>query len=193
MQHKPRWTGGVVSLLKMGVGFLALLLMVGFWLLSHTEKTLGADSGADQPIQFDHALHTKNNVKCIVCHPYYENTARAGMPGVNTCRRCHEGVIQVGPEERKIEEAYLSNQEFSWKRLYEVPRDVFFSHRSHVVLGEIECGACHWEIASLPRPLVKPPVVFKMEDCMDDCIECHKLQQEKTNLDDVEECIRCHR
>ena len=85
-----------------------LLLLVG-WHLSHTDKLFAADGGAGQPIQFNHARHTQNNVKCIQCHPYYESTARAGMPGVNTCRRCHEGVIRIGPEESKIEEAYRSN------------------------------------------------------------------------------------
>ena len=190
MQHKPGRTGVVLSplLLKVGAVILAPLLMVG-WHLSHTDKLSAADGGAGQPIQFNHARHTQNNVKCIQCHPYYENTARAGMPGVNTCRRCHEGVIQVGPEERKIEEAYRSNQEIPWKRVYQVPRNVFFSHRSHVVLGEIECSTCHGDVASYQLPLVKPLVVLMM----DDCISCHKRQQQKTGLEDVEECIRCHR
>lgn len=189
MQYKPGWTGSVVNRSKVGMWVLALLLMVGGWWLGHTERSLAADSGTDQPIQFNHALHRQNNVDCIVCHPYYGNTARAGMPGVNTCRRCHEGVMQVGPEERKIEEAYLRNQEIPWKRMYEVPRNVFFSHQLHVVLGKIDCSTCHGEVSTRKLPLVKPLVELKM----DDCIDCHKRQQEKTSLDDVEDCVRCHR
>lgn len=163
---------------------LALVSAFGGVWIAHARGTV-----VEQPIQFNHALHIRNNVSCIVCHPYYETTARAGMPGVNTCRRCHEGVIEVSSEQRKIEAYYESNREIPWQRVYKLPDYVYFSHRRHVVLGGIQCKTCHGDIAHRQKPLTAPLVSLKMADC----IACHTREQKKTQLNNVHECIRCHK
>ena len=173
---------------RWGIQGAILVLLAGGFFVTWWNSRTGAGQ-MNQPIQFSHALHSKNNVKCLVCHPYYETTARAGLPGVETCRRCHEDVIQVGPEERKIEAYYQSGREIPWKRIYRVPSHVFFSHRRHVALGRIECRICHGEVAALREPVAEPLKALKM----DDCIDCHRRQQEKTSIRNVNECIRCHR
>ncbi len=73
-------------------------------------------------------------------------------------------------------------EEIPWKRLYRVPPDVYFSHRRHVVLGEIECQTCHGDIGKSSMPPSRP-----LKISMKKCLKCH----ERRNVNN--DCISCHR
>jgi hypothetical protein len=73
-------------------------------------------------------------------------------------------------------------KEISWKRIYEQPDHVFFSHRRHAVLGKIPCKTCHGEIGQSGRPPARPWVKMTMGWCM----ECHE-KNKVTN-----DCLTCH-
>jgi hypothetical protein len=83
---------------------------------------------------------------------------------------------------KKIVEYVNSGKEVEWQRLYQVPEDVFFSHRRHVVLGNVECKICHGDIGESSKPPSKP-IRITMKKCM----KCHK--EKDVNND----CISCHR
>ena len=55
-----------------------------------------------QPIAFNHKKHTENNVICTVCHQFYTQSAKAGIPGLGVCKRCHEDIIYVSSEKEKL-------------------------------------------------------------------------------------------
>lgn len=138
-------------------------------------------SGVRQPIAFNHKIHAANDLECLDCHPYYEEQASSGKPTLETCITCHEEPLGESKAERKLIEYIKSEEEIRWERLYQVPEDVYFSHRRHVVLGNIECSTCHGDIGESPQPPSKP-LKIKMKKCM----KCHE-EKEADN-----DCIACH-
>ena len=138
--------------------------------------------GVKQPIAFNHGKHAENGLECPECHPFYEEHASSGRPSIEVCSGCHEEAQGENPEEKKIVEHVGTGKEVEWKRLYRVPEDVYFSHRRHVILGELECSTCHGSIGESQKPPSKP-VKITMKKCM----KCHEER-------DVEnDCIACHR
>ena len=138
--------------------------------------------GVRQPIAFSHKVHIENDLECLDCHQYYEQQAFSGRPVLETCSSCHEELLGESKEEEKLLEYIRAGKEVEWQRLYRVPEDVYFSHRRHVVLGKIECNACHGDIGQSLRPPSKP-IKITMKKCM----KCHK-DNEVSN-----DCIACHR
>jgi hypothetical protein len=138
-------------------------------------------SGVKQPIAFNHNLHAENGLECLDCHPYFQEHASSGKPSLEVCLGCHEEALGESTEEAKLREYLESGKDVEWQRLYSVPEDVFFSHRMHVVLGEIECTTCHGDIGESSAP-PKRPIKITMKKCM----ECH--EERKADND----CIACH-
>jgi hypothetical protein len=159
-------------LLGLAAGSLLLLLLI----------SLGFSSRTEQPISFNHKKHVEQGMECIACHLYFKEQTFSGMPGNNICLECHKEPVTQSPEEEKIRQFAKKREEIPWKRIYEQPDHVFFSHRRHAVLGKMPCRACHGEIGQSEKPPVKPFVRMTMDWCMD----CH-AKNKVTN-----DCLVCH-
>lgn len=138
--------------------------------------------GVKQPISFNHQTHAENGLECLDCHPYFEERASSGKPSLETCAGCHEEPQGESKAEREIVEYVKSGKEVEWQRLYRVPEDVYFSHKRHVVMGEIECNICHGDIGTSSSPPSKSQKI-----AMKNCMKCHE-EKEADN-----DCIACHR
>jgi hypothetical protein len=152
--------------------------------------SVGCARPSRQPIAFNHRLHAYNNVPCLVCHATAASGQGASMPGVVVCRHCHEDVLYESPEKAKIRLAAASGQDLHWLPAYALKPFVYFSHRRHVTLGKIACGACHGdvEMQSLPfRPGLRP---FGGRKGMAACITCH---EESHSPYAGVDCVNCHR
>jgi hypothetical protein len=143
---------------------------------------LGFGSKTEQPISFNHKKHLEQGLECDSCHRYFKNQMFAGMPDIATCLECHKEPITKSLEEEKIRKFAQKGEEILWKRLYEEPDYVFFSHQNHVILGKIQCQTCHGNIGESERP---PSRTFE-EMTMDWCMGCHKKHR-VTN-----DCLACH-
>lgn len=143
---------------------------------------LGFSSKNGQPISFNHKKHQEQGVECITCHTHFKDQTFSGMPTVAVCMECHKDSITKNPGEEKIRQFSQKGEEVPWKRLYQQPDHVFFSHRRHVVLAKMECQNCHGDIGQSERPPTKPWVKMTMKWCMD----CHT--KTKANND----CLACH-
>jgi len=119
---------------------------------------------------------------CDACHPFFKAQAFSGMPTITNCLECHKDSVTKSPEEEKIREFQQKEKEIPWKRIYEQPDHVFFSHRRHVVLGKQSCQTCHGEIGQSEKPPAGPWVTMTMKWCMD----CH-AKSKVTN-----DCLACH-
>jgi hypothetical protein len=159
-------------LIGLGIGIAVLLFVFG----------IGLGSKAEQPIAFNHKKHLEQGTECITCHANSKEQTFSGMPTVKTCMECHKDPLTQNPQEKKIRELHKKGQGIPWKRIYEQPDHVFFSHRRHVVLGKIECQGCHGDIGQSKRPPSKPWVKMTMNWCMD----CH-AKSKVTN-----DCLACH-
>ncbi|NIM57993.1 MAG: hypothetical protein GTO16_03490 [Candidatus Aminicenantes bacterium] len=138
--------------------------------------------GVKQPISFNHKIHAENDLDCLDCHPYFNEHASSGRPSLETCMSCHEEPQGESLAEKKLLEYIKSGNEIDWQRLYRVPEDVYFSHRRHVVLGQIDCMTCHGNIGESPKPPSEP-----LKITMKKCMKCHE-EKEASN-----DCIACHR
>lgn len=138
---------------------------------------------ADQPVEFNHRLHVEDlGMECTDCHPHYEEQTFSGMPDRETCAFCHEEAQTESPEEAKLVRLLADGQPLEWRSLFRQPTHVFYSHRRHVKVAEMECTACHGAIAETEAP----PRRVELLD-MDGCMECHD-QQGVAN-----DCTSCHR
>lgn len=158
-----------------------------FFVLSSAILTFGRaplpPERATQPIQFNHRLHVQDvGLDCADCHQYYETETFSGLPSAEVCAMCHEEAQTDRPEEVKLAGLLSEGVTLDWKHLFRQPSHVYFSHRRHVAVAELECSVCHGDFASS----VRPPRKVKILD-MDTCVDCHEQQQ--ASID----CTHCHR
>ncbi len=135
-----------------------------------------------QPIRFNHQAHTSKGLSCLFCHQYVKTASFAGIPNITVCATCHRGAITRNPEGEKVRQHVLRREDIAWRRIYQVPTYVYFSHRRHVTLGGVECASCHGSIKDSTSPQTHPAVLLTM----DRCVACH--EQRKANTD----CYACH-
>lgn len=144
-----------------------------------------ADPPVVQPIAYNHSLHVEQEgMVCIDCHVLAEEHTVATIPRLSICMDCHDvDPMTESSEEEKLAGYIESETEVPWGRVYEVPDHVYFSHRRHVVLGELECATCHGPVAEQETPIV----MLHQELSMNWCMDCHRTRG-TTN-----DCITCHR
>lgn len=159
-------------LIGLVIGTFSLLLLIN----------LGSSFRSEPPLSFNHKKHKQQGVECTTCHPYFKEQTFAGMPTVAVCMECHKDSITQHPDEEKIKQYNRESKEIPWKRLYQQPEDIFFSHRRHVVIAQLDCHHCHGEIGQSEKLPPKPLAKMTMKWCMD----CHR--KSRANND----CLACH-
>lgn len=137
--------------------------------------------GPEQPIPFSHRVHTTDkNISCYMCHEGALNSARAGVPPLETCLLCHSRIIIHHPEIEKLRAHYTEKRPVEWKKVYNLPDFVYFNHSVHI-FRKIDCSECHGNVKQMDR--IEQAQEFKMNFC----IECHKKNNATTD------CFTCHR
>lgn len=140
--------------------------------------------GVSQPIAFNHRLHVEDlALECADCHRYVLTGARATIPNIEVCADCHEEAQTDSPAEAQVVAHIQEGEKIPWQKVYHVPEHVYFSHRRHAALAEIECATCHGPMEEREEPVTRPAVDLTM----DRCIECH--EEEGVSND----CVWCHR
>jgi hypothetical protein len=138
----------------------------------------------DQPIAFNHRLHVEDlGSDCTDCHLYAETGVRATIPNLEVCADCHAEAQTDSSEEAQLVDYIEAGTPIPWRKIYRVPDHVYFSHRRHTSIGEIECAICHGQMSEATEPVTRPFRRVTMKGCMDchdesgasnDCLLCHK-------------------
>ena len=143
-----------------------------------------------QPIPFDHSIHVRveldhRKLTCTDCHRGAEDGARAGLPALTFCLRCHMRPQGDPPSEREAEVRRLAaaGGRFRWVQVTRNPGIVYFSHRAHIKLAGLTCTDCHGDVASWRRP---PTMPIKKLKSMSACLACHRERGAPTG------CVTCH-
>jgi predicted CXXCH cytochrome family protein len=126
-----------------------------------------------QPIEFPHKAHLElkdPKLECTSCHDQAEKGPVAGRPSTKKCLSCHSGGEAKSVEEKKLQAFGEKGEESPWRRVWRLPPDVFFSHRTHVAVAKVKCQTCHGAMETLDRP---PPRALKALT-MSDCVGCHE-------------------
>lgn len=132
-----------------------------------------------QPIPYSHKLHLSKGLECKNCHTNPDPGDSMGIPKVATCMACHRTIKADSPHIQTLAKAATDKTEIKWKRVYQTPSFVFFSHRVHTEAGAA-CESCH-------GPVRERDVLAKEGNIsMGACMACH--QQKKASND----CNTCH-
>jgi len=134
-----------------------------------------------QPMAFDHRLHVEEaEIECDTCHEHVTTGEHAGLPSFELCLDCHEEP-ESDAEARVVELAAAGTASF--KKLFRMPDHVYYTHRRHVGVAQLDCEQCHGAIAST----VAPPETPLVRITMDTCIDCHRREGVRSS------CTACHR
>ena len=135
----------------------------------------------DQPVPFSHKTHAEAaKLKCADCHAMPDPGERATLPPTGKCMACHVTIKSDSPAVAKLSEAHKAKRNVPWKRIYQIPGYVFFSHRIHTEAGAT-CANCHGAVAE--RDVLTKEVETNMGACMschmkykapNDCTTCHE-------------------
>jgi Cytochrome c7 and related cytochrome c/Class III cytochrome C family len=137
-----------------------------------------------QPIAFSHKVHTVDlQLGCTFCHKYVNTSAHSGLPDAQTCAMCHTIKQGESEEAARLTETLQAGDSLQFNKLFRLPDYVFYTHRRHVGIAELECTNCHGGIAETERPPERPLVNVKMALCVD----CHEKREVTTD------CTSCHR
>jgi len=141
-------------------------------------------SPVPQPVAFNHLKHTTDlGLNCEFCHVYVRSGAHAGLPDANTCKMCHQVPQGSSEEAARLTELIGQGDPVQFNKLFRLPSHVYYTHRRHAGIAELECHNCHGAIAETERPPEQPLVRITMAFCLD----CHREQDQ--SLD----CNACHR
>lgn len=167
----------------------ALSLAAIVWL---TAPARGAEGVlAQQPIQYNHKVHAgKLAIDCTKCHAGTESRQRAGFPPDLYCQACHSAPQSNSAEEAKLIDMLDDGTPLAWKQVTQVAEYVFFSHRRHVAVANIDCAVCHGDMPSRTVPIGAPFVSFRGRPGMQRCIACHR---ESGSPYAGTGCVDCHR
>jgi len=164
--------------------YLGITLLFVVLLAAAAPLVARRSSGVSQPVPFNHNKHTQElGLNCEFCHKYVRTSAHSGLPGVEVCSICHRAQQGESEESVMVTELITAGNPFQFKKLFRMPSHVFYTHRRHVAVAELECAECHGRIAETDRSPARPFVNMTMEFCMD----CHSVQGQ--SLD----CNACHR
>ena len=143
------------------------------------------DGRVQQPIDYSHKAHVESaGLACLDCHQTAGTGIRASLPALETCGGCHaDDPVTESPEEVILLKFVAEGSEVPWKKVYNVPDHVYFSHRRHVSGGKVTCQECHGDVGSFASAVSSPFLPVTMENCMN----CHR-DRSVTN-----DCLSCHR
>jgi len=156
------------------------------WLVSTVVVLLAASCRhpVPQPVAFNHLKHTKDlELDCSDCHAYVKTGTHAGLPDAEACQLCHETQQGSSPEAARVTTLLAKGDPLRFNKLFRLAPHVYYSHRRHVGIAQLECRSCHGDIADTQRPPAQPLVRINMKLCMD----CHRAKGQ--SLD----CVSCHR
>lgn len=165
----------LILILMVTGGLMVIVVLISF-------LTTPAQSAPHQPIDFLHSLHSGQlNIECAYCHRTAESAAYAGMPSTQLCMGCHRVVASYTPEIWKLRTYWEMREPVPWKRVYDLPAHVYFSHQAHTRTAGMGCEPCHGNVKSAQRLKQETPLTMGW------CMDCHRREDAST------ECWSCHR
>ncbi|MCE5277882.1 MAG: cytochrome c3 family protein [Planctomycetaceae bacterium] len=174
-QEKHSGRPGALISLALATAAIAAMMFIGVYFALTAQAP-----GPEQPVSFSHHVHAAvKGISCYVCHEGAQDTARAGMPPLQTCMLCHEHIIITHPQVLRVRQAHAASRPIAWERVTNLPEYVQFNHQAHLRRG-VDCSRCHGDVKSMDR-------VFMPWDLkMGFCVQCHR--DNNATID----CMVCH-
>ena len=180
---RPRHnTLALVSLFVVAGG--ALGVPGGLMLYARTPYARNMGDPIEQPIQFDHRHHTRDEgIDCRYCHNTVDKSPAASIPPTQLCLNCHSQIWNKSPMLEKVRESFIQNKPIEWRRVNKVGEFAYFNHAIHVNKG-VGCVSCHGRVDEMPAVEKAEPLTMGF------CLSCHRHPEqnlrpvsEVTNMD----------
>ena len=137
-------------------------------LLSRSSYVTRAQEFVEQPVQFSHLHHVKDDgIDCRYCHTSVETSSFAGIPPTKTCMNCHSQIWSQAPILEPVRASFREDRPVRWVRVHDLPDFVYFNHSIHIKKG-MGCESCHGRIDEMPLTLQENTLQ------MDWCLNCHR-------------------
>ena len=131
-----------------------------------------------QPIPFSHKTHIEEaGQQCRDCHKMPGTGEAAGFPPESLCMDCHSSIKTDSPSVAKLAEYYRDHKSIPWVRVYRIPPNVWFSHKSHVEKAKVDCAVCHGAVATHDAMVKEKPTTMKF------CMDCHEANKASVACD----------
>ncbi|MEQ1756783.1 MAG: cytochrome c3 family protein [Vicinamibacterales bacterium] len=155
--------------------FVALSAVAGLILvavvLGRSSYVTRANEFVEQPIQFSHLHHVKDDgIDCRYCHTSVETSTFAGIPPTKTCMNCHSQLFNTAPILEPVRASFRDDTPLRWVRVHDLPDFVYFNHSIHVKKG-MGCETCHGRVDEMP--LMRQQNTLQMQWCLD----CHRAPE----------------
>jgi len=140
----------------------------GLLIFVRTPFARGMQDPVEQPIQFDHRHHTRDEgIDCRYCHNTVDKSPSASIPPTQLCLNCHSQVWNKSPLLEPVRQSFFENKPIEWNRVYRVPDFVFFNHAIHVNKG-VGCVSCHGRVDQQAAVEKSTPLTMGF------CLDCHR-------------------
>lgn len=155
-----------LSLVLGGLGAVGGIL--GVLVYVRTPLARGMQDPVEQPIQFDHRHHTRDEgIDCRFCHQTVETSPHAGIPSTQLCMNCHSQIWNGSPMLELVRQSFIEGRPIEWTKVNDVPDYVYFNHAIHVNKG-VGCVSCHGRVDQMAA-------VDKAKSLtMSFCLDCHR-------------------
>jgi len=164
----PPWSDTVfrVCVTVTALGVVAVPTAMMLWV--RTPYVTQQGDALEQPIQFDHRHHVRDDgIDCLYCHYEATRSAVAGVPPVAVCMNCHSQVWQEAGRLAPVRAAIFDGEPLRWRRVHQLPQFVYFDHSAHVTHG-VGCAECHGRVDRMPAVYAVAPLTMSW------CIDCHR-------------------
>lgn len=151
----------------------------GLLLWARTPYARNMQAPIEQPLQFDHRHHTRDEgIDCRYCHNTVDKAPFASLPPTQLCMNCHSQVWNKSPILEPVRKSFIEDKPMVWNRVYKVPEFVYFNHAIHVSKG-VGCVTCHGRVDTMAAVEKVFPLTMSW------CLDCHR--DPNKNLRPVEE------
>jgi Cytochrome c7 and related cytochrome c len=164
----PVWTNAVVRAC-LGLGVAGAVGVPMFFLgLARAPYTTYQFDPIDQPVQFDHRHHVRDEgIRCLYCHYTAKDSPNAGVPPTSLCMNCHSQVWNAAIALNLVRRSYFADDPIAWNRVHNLPDFVFFDHSAHVARG-VGCESCHGRVDLMGLVYAEAPLTMSW------CLDCHR-------------------
>jgi hypothetical protein len=144
----------------------------GLMLYARTPYARQMQEPIEQPIQFDHRHHTRDEgIDCRYCHNTVDKSPSASIPPTQLCLNCHSQIWNKSPMLEKVRESFFQNKPIEWRRVNKVGEFAYFNHAIHVNKG-VGCVSCHGRVDQMPAVEKAEPLTMGF------CLDCHRHPEE---------------
>ena len=159
-----------LSLLVLVTGALGTLGGLMFYV--RTPLARGMQDPIEQPIQFDHRHHTRDEgIDCRFCHATVDRSPHASIPSSQLCLNCHSQIWNHSPLLDPLRRSYIEGKPIFWHKVNDVPDFVYFNHAIHVNKG-VGCVTCHGRVDQMAAVEKAKPLTMSW------CLECHRSPEQ---------------